>query len=153
MTDNIEGLEIHDLKQINDDRGSVLHMLRSESVGFVKFGECYFSEIFQNKIKAWKKHCKQTQNISVPIGEIVLVIYDKRPYSSTNSNICLIKLGRPDNYKRVKIPPELWYGFKCVSDCNALIVNCADIPHEKNESKVIDIDSDLIPFSWNDINK
>ena len=43
MTDSIEGLEIHDLKQINDDRGSVLHMIRSDSVGFVKFGECYFS--------------------------------------------------------------------------------------------------------------
>lgn len=153
MDTKIDGLEIYDLKQINDDRGSVLHMMRSDSKSFVKFGECYFSEIFPDKIKAWKNHRKQTQNLTVPIGEIILVIYDNRTSSPTFKNISKIRLGRPNNYKRVKIPPKLWYGFKCISDITALIVNCSDIPHEKNESEVIDKSSDLVPFSWNSIKK
>ena len=44
----IEGVKITNLKKIDDDnRGSVLTMLRSDSKVFVSFGEIYFSTIFQ----------------------------------------------------------------------------------------------------------
>ena len=98
-------------------------------------------QILPDKIKAWKKHKEQTQNISVPIGEIILVIYDGRKESNTFKNMIIANLGRPDNYKRVKIPPGLWYGFKCISKSKALIINCPNIPHDNNESVSIQYDS------------
>ena len=42
---NIEGVFVKELKQFQDDRGSVLHMLKSNDSNFNKFGEIYFSEI------------------------------------------------------------------------------------------------------------
>ena len=35
----IEGIKITQLKQIEDERGKVMHMLRSDSDNFAKFGE------------------------------------------------------------------------------------------------------------------
>ena len=43
-SDEIEGVVVQSLEQIVDDRGSILHMLRSDSELFTKFGEIYFSE-------------------------------------------------------------------------------------------------------------
>ena len=59
----------------------MLHMLRCDSTEFTEFGECYFSEVFPGVIKAWKRHRYQTQNLAVPVGRILIVIYDDRPNS------------------------------------------------------------------------
>ena len=54
-------MKIHDvkitaLKIILDDRGRIMHMLRSDDKIFSNFGEIYFSTIFHNKVKAWHLH-------------------------------------------------------------------------------------------------
>jgi dTDP-4-dehydrorhamnose 3,5-epimerase len=144
----IEGVIVTELKQIVDQRGAVLHMLRSDEVDFTKFGECYFSEVLPGAVKAWKLHTLQTQNLSVPIGMIKLVIYDDREYSNSRFSIFAIELGRPDSYVRVKIPPGLWYGFSCIGNSKALLVNCSDIPHDKMESRVLDSNDRFIPYNW-----
>ena len=42
----IEGVKITKLKQIVDERGKVMHMLRNDSEAFQSFGEIYFSLIY-----------------------------------------------------------------------------------------------------------
>lgn len=145
---NIEGVIVTPLKIISDDRGAVLHMLRNDSEGYSKFGECYFSEVMPHKIKAWKRHTIQTQNFSVPIGMMRVVIFDDRPDSPSHSRIMEVDLGRPHAYNRITIPPLLWYGFRCISKETALLINCADYPHDKAESETIDLYDPLIPYSW-----
>lgn len=145
---NIEGVIVTPLKIISDDRGAVLHMLRNDSEGYSKFGECYFSEVLPGKIKAWKRHTIQTQNFAVPIGTMRVVIFDDRPGSPSRSQIMEVDLGRPHAYSRITIPPLLWYGFKCISKETALLSNCADYPHDKAESETIDLHDPLIPYSW-----
>jgi dTDP-4-dehydrorhamnose 3,5-epimerase len=147
-TIQIEGVTITQLLEIKDERGSVLHMLRNDSEDFTRFGECYFSEVLPGVVKAWKKHKEQTQNLAVPVGRIRLVIYDGRENSLTRGKTGFLELGRPDDYHRVKIPPGLWYGFKCISSIPALIANCADFPHNKNESEIIDLFDNSIPYFW-----
>ena len=34
-----------------------------------------------------------------------------------------------------QIPPGLWYGFSCISESPALLANCADYPHDPQESE------------------
>lgn len=144
----IEGLLKKELKQINNKKGDVLHMIRNDDPDFNSFGECYFSEIKSGSIKAWKFHSLQTQNIAVPIGLVLVVIYDTRTGSSSKNVVNKIILGRPNDYTRLTIPPKLWYGFKCISQKDALIVNCCDMPHNPNESTKINYDSNEIPYSW-----
>jgi len=148
----IDGVLISELKQVSDDRGAVLHMLRCDSPEFVKFGECYFSEILPGAVKAWKRHSKQTQNLAVPVGRIRIVIYDERDASSTFGNLLVMELGRPDAYHRIKIPPGLWYGFACIDQIPALIANCADFPHEPGEGELASLDVSTIPYSWQNQN-
>ncbi len=147
-SNEIEGVIIQPLRQIADNRGSILHMLRKDSELFEQFGEVYFSEIHPGAIKAWKRHKGQTQNITVPIQRIRLVIYDPRLNSGTTGNIIEYELGRPNNYKLIQIPPMLWYGFQALGNQTALIANCADRPHDPVEAESLSSDSDQIPYQW-----
>ena len=143
----IEGVIIEPLKQIVDDRGKVMHMLRADSPSFSKFGEIYFSQVNTGVVKAWKKHKIMTQHFAVPVGEIVLVIFDDRANSKTRGVVQKINTGE-DNYCLVRIPPMVWYGFKGISKTPALIANCSDIPHDPSETIKADIADKKIPFSW-----
>ena len=148
----IKGVFIERITQISNDKGSILKMLNKNSKGFLKFGECYFSEVFSNIIKGWKIHSKQTQNITVPIGKLKLVLVDLRESSLTFKNILEIQIGRPDNLFRVSIPPGIAYSFKCISKETALIVNCTDIENDINENKTISLNDSRVPYSW-DVNE
>lgn len=144
----IEGLKLTALREITDDRGGVLHMLRNDAIDFIGFGECYFSEVQPGAVKAWKKHTRQTQNISVPVGRLLFVIFDDREDSSTRGKINTIQLGRPDAYYRIQIPKGLWYGFTCIGTIKAMLVNCADIPHDPKESETLTIDNPPVAYDW-----
>ena len=144
----IDGVLINPLKQFRDERGSILHMLRCDAPEFVSFGECYFSEVLPGAIKAWKRHSAQTQNLAVPVGRIRLVIYDDRKSSPTQGNLQVLELGRPDAYLRLRIPPDLWYGFACISSTPALLVNCADLPHDPADSELWPASDSTIPYAW-----
>jgi len=147
-SNEIEGVIVQPLMQIADNRGSVLHMMTRDSKFLIQFGEVYFSEIHSGKIKAWKRHKKKTQNLTVPLNKIRLVIYDDRSSSSTHGNIAEYELGRPDHYCLVHIPPMLWYGFQAFGEETALIVNCADQPHDPKQTESLPADSNEIPYQW-----
>ena len=144
----IEGVIVKPLKQITDNRGSVLHMIRRDSELLNEFGEIYFSEIQPGTVKAWKLHKDKTQNLTVPINRIRLVIYDSRSKSRTHGEIVEYEIGRPNNYKLIHIPPMLWYGFQAIVEQTALIANCSDQPHRSGESETLPANSNLIPYQW-----
>ncbi len=144
----IQGVTLTELRQINDERGAVLHMLRHDAPEFTRFGECYFSEVFPGAIKAWKRHQRQTQILAVPVGRIRMALYDDRESSPTRGKLQVLELGRPDAYCRIQIPPHLWYGFSGLGSSPALLVNCADLVHDPAESDNRPVDDPSIPYRW-----
>ena len=144
----IDGVVTTQLRQISDEGGTVLHMLRRDVPEFVQFGECYFSEILPGVVKAWKRHRLQTQHLAVPVGRVRLVVFDDREGSPTRGSVAVRELGRPDAYLRVRIPPGLWYGFACIGATPALVANCADLPHDASEGEQRRADDPSIPYSW-----
>ncbi|MGV8948005.1 MAG: dTDP-4-dehydrorhamnose 3,5-epimerase family protein [Candidatus Paracaedibacter sp.] len=144
----IEGIIRIPLKQIQDERGKVMHMLRSTDPHFEKFGEVYFSWSNPGHIKAWKKHKVSTMNFAVPIGSMNVVVFDDRSESPTYKCIEEFIMG-PDNYYLLTIPAELWYGFKAEGNQPAMIVNCTTNPHDPEECIKIDPFDPLIPYFWN----
>lgn len=145
---NINGVRIIPLKKIADERGAVLHMLRSDSPAFSRFGEIYFSEVNPGVVKAWKRHKLMTQHFAAPVGQIRLVIYDSRHQSPTKGEIADLVIGRPDNYDLIIIPPLLWYGFKGISAGPSLLANCADLVHDPEESENMALDDLDISINW-----
>ena len=143
---------IHDvvktpLKQIQDERGKVMHMLRATDPGFQQFGEVYFSWIYPNVIKAWHKHLKMIMNYAVPVGCIKLVLYDDRVESPSYQQYAEYFMNA-ENYYLLTIPAGLWYGFKTVGGHAAMIVNCATIPHDPKEIIRIGAFDPQIPYDW-----
>lgn len=144
----IHGVKVSPLRQIIDERGKVMHMLRSDSELFQSFGEMYFSTVNPGAVKAWHLHKKMTLNYAVPHGGIKFVLFDPREDSPTFGQTQEIYLG-PDNYNLVTVPPNIWNGFKGVSHFPALVANCASIPHDPSEIIRKPFDDFEINYNWN----
>ena len=143
----IEGIKITPLKQIEDERGKVMHMLRNDSKSFAKFGEIYFSTIHPNKVKGWHLHSKMTLNYAVVLGEIKLVLYDARSNSKTKGQVQEFFLSQK-NYKLVSVPPLIWNGFMGIGNTTAIVANCADLPYDDTEIKRKSAFDKDIPYDW-----
>ena len=143
----IDGVLITPLRQILDERGKVMHMLRNDAPHFQGFGEIYFSCVYPGAIKAWHLHKKMALNYAVPHGRIKLVLYDNREGSSTLGKIQEIFLGI-DHYCLVTIPPLVWNGFKGIGQETAIVANCATIPHDPGEIVRLDPFDASIPYDW-----
>jgi len=144
----IDGVQIHPLKQIPDDRGRVMHMLRADSPWFQQFGEIYFSAVFHGKVKGWHIHTRMTINYAVPVGKIRLVLYDIRPFSSTHGKVQELILGPEEQYALITVPPGIWNGFQGLMAPESLVANCASIPHDPNEIERIDPYDRSVPYQW-----
>lgn len=143
----IEGVSVRPLKQILDERGKVMHMLRSVDPEFTAFGEVYFSVVFPGVIKGWHLHQRMTLHYAVPVGLIKLVLYDERPQSATRGELMEIFTG-PDSYSLIRIPPGVWNGFKGLGVAPSLVANCSDIPHDPGEIARRDPFDASIPYKW-----
>lgn len=143
----IEGVLVHPLKQIPDERGKVMHMLKSTDPHFEKFGEIYFSTVYPGVVKGWHLHSRMTINYAVVSGIIKLVLFDDRAGSATRGKIEELFIGE-SNYCLVKVPPSVWNGFKGMGIAPAIVANCANIPHDPNEIERLDPFSPKIPYDW-----
>ena len=148
----IEGVVITPLKQIFDERGKVMHMLREDSSIFSRFGEIYFSCTNPGAIKAWHLHKQMTLNYAVIYGEIKCVLYDDRPNSKTRGCVEEYFLS-PETYCLVTVPPLIWNGFKGIGQKVSIVANCATIPHDPNEIERKSADDPSIPYDWQIKNK
>jgi dTDP-4-dehydrorhamnose 3,5-epimerase len=143
----IEGVSIHPLKQIPDERGKIMHMLRADDPHFEKFGEIYFSLVYPGVIKGWHLHKRMTLNYAVIVGMIKLVLYDDREESPTRGELTEQFMGE-SNYVLVEIPPGEWNGFKGVGTEPAIVVDCATLPHDPEESVRKDTFESSILYNW-----
>ena len=145
--ETIDGVVVKKLKIISDERGSVRHMLKRTDEEFNKFGEIYFSSVYPKVVKGWHLHTKMELNYAVVVGNIKLVLYDDRPKSKTRGQVMEILMGEK-NYVLVKVPKMVWNGFQGLGSKEAVVSNCATLPHDPEEIKRLPPDSDKIPYDW-----
>ncbi|MFN8595218.1 MAG: dTDP-4-dehydrorhamnose 3,5-epimerase family protein [Anaerolineae bacterium] len=143
----IDGVMLIPLKQIPDERGKIMHMLRCDDTHFERFGEIYFSTVYPGVVKGWHLHTEMTLNYAVVVGMIKLVLYDDRSGSTSQGEVMEIFVGQ-DNYQLIKIPPMVWNGFKGLGVMPAVVANCATIPHRPDEILRKDPFSPEIPYDW-----
>jgi dTDP-4-dehydrorhamnose 3,5-epimerase len=143
----IEGVVITPLRQIFDERGKVMHMLRKDSPVFSEFGEIYFSCTYPGAIKAWHLHKEMTLNYAVIHGSIKCVLFDDRPNSKTRGCIEEYFLS-PENYSLITVPPLVWNGWKGMGNETSIVANCATIPHDPSEIERKPVLDPSIPYDW-----
>ena len=143
----IEGVKISPLNIIQNPKGNIFHVLKSTDSEFCGFGEVYISYVEKNKIKGWKKHTIVTCNIVAPLGSVKFVLYDDREGSSTHGCYDEITLTF-DQYRRLTIPPGIWYGFQGISKFNNMLINITDSPHDPAEQITLEICEEKINYRW-----
>lgn len=143
----IEGVKIIPLKQIVDERGKIMHMLKATDPHFIRFGEIYFSYAWPAVIKGWHIHKSMTVNNAVISGRAKLVMYDLREGSPTHGELQEVFLGE-DNYCLVQIPPGVANGYKAYGDKLVILANCATEPHDPKEIAYLDPFTSEIPYDW-----
>ncbi len=131
MDKSLNNIKEIKLKIFQNKKGNILRGFRkSKSIKF-PFSEIYFSRIKYNKIKGWKYHTKMTMELFVPIGKVKFIFFDENKEQFKE-----IIIGEK-NYKKIIVPPKIWFSFKGLSKIESLVVNMADIIHRKKESKNI----------------
>jgi dTDP-4-dehydrorhamnose 3,5-epimerase len=143
----IEGVKVIPLRQIPDERGTVMHMLKRTDPHFIQFGEIYFTTVHPGVVKGWHKHQRMTLNYACIYGRIRLVLYDDREDSPTRGGIMELSLG-PDDYQLVQIPTNVWNSFKGLGEVTSIIANCATEPHTKEFTASSDPFDSFIPYDW-----
>ncbi len=143
----IDGVRIVPLRQIVDERGKIMHMLKATDPHFLGFGEIYFSCAWPGTIKAWHVHRRMTVNNAVLSGRAKLAMYDLRETSPTRGRLQEVFFGE-DNYVLVQIPPGIANGYKAYGDRMVILANCATEPHDPQEMTRIPPFDPAIPYDW-----
>lgn len=145
----IEGVVVKKLRLIPDERGRLMEILRSDDELFIKFGQVYVTTAYPRVVKGWHYHKKQVDNMAVIRGMMKVVLYDSREDSPTFREINEFFIGE-HNPLLIKIPPLVMHGFKCISEQEAIAVNCpTEVYNYDNpdEFRVDPYDNDT-PYNW-----
>ena len=145
----IEGVKTKPLKVIPDERGRLMEMLRSDDDLFEEFGQVHMTTAYPGVVKAWHYHKEQTDHFVVVKGMMKVVLYDNRDDSPTKGEVNEFFMGE-HNQILLKIPKNVFHGFKCISEEEAIVIN---IPTKTYNYKEPDEfreawDSDKIPYDW-----
>lgn len=145
----IEGVKTKKLKVVPDERGRLMEILRRDDDIFEQFGQVYMTTAFPGVVKAWHYHKKQTDNFTCIRGKMLLGLYDARKDSPTFGTVEEYTISL-ENPLLVQIPPDVYHGFKCIGDEEAVVINTVTEPYNPDapdEYRVDAYDND-IPFDW-----
>ena len=145
----IHGVSVKRLRVLCDERGRLMEMLRRDDDLFKGFGQVYMTTAYPGVVKAWHYHRKQWDHFVVVAGMMKVVLYDARDDSPTRGDVNEFFMGE-HNPILVQIPPLVYHGFKCISEHEAVVINCPTEVYnyaEPDEYRIDPHGSD-IPYDW-----
>ena len=145
----IERVIVQQLRLIADERGWLMEVLRSDWDLFEQFAQAYVTAAYPRVVKAWHMHRGQIDNIACVRGMVKLVLCDGRKNSKTRGEINEFVIGEK-NPLLVKIPAEVWHGFKNIGEEIVIVVNLpTSLYNYKNpDEQRLPPDTKEIPYDW-----
>ncbi len=144
----IDGVALRNLKTHRDERGFFREIIRVTDDFFEEgFGQWSHSLMHPGVIKAWHIHNKQTDWWYVCSGVLKVVLYDKRPDSSTYRQSMEIMLGDSHEASVLKIPTGVAHGCKCISGPANLLYVTSRTYNPEDEGRIPHDDSE-IGYDW-----
>jgi len=150
----IFGVKEKKLKKIDDDRGWLMEMLRSDDPDFKQFGQVYMTTAKPGVVKGWHYHSKQTDHFVCVSGKALVALYDARKDSPTFNEVNKFELSF-DDPRLIVIPNYVYHGFKALDDNPASIINIPTECYNYNSPDELRVDAydNDIPFDWKTGNK
>ncbi len=155
MEAKIFGVEIKDLKSFPDGRGFFREIFRHNESLFTggQFAQWSHSKMQKDVVKAWHYHHLQTDWWYVPLGQVQVVLYDKREESPTYQTKMVLTVGETDTYGPetkevcIKIPPGVLHACQVLSPIAHLFYITSEIYNPDDEGRFA-YNSPLIPHEW-----
>lgn len=145
----ISGVNIKQLKFHCDERGRLMELFRTDWPEFKKFGQAYLTTGYPGVVKAWHYHKIQTDTFICIKGMMKVVLYDLRSGSKTKGEVMEVFMGEY-NPILIQIPPDVYHGFKCISEQEALIMNLPTetYNYKKPDEYRLPAHTKKIPYNW-----
>jgi len=145
----IEGVKVRKLNPIQDERGWLMEILRSDWEEFEKFGQVYVTTAYPGVVKAWHMHKKQTDNFTCIYGMMKVALYDSRADSPTYKEINEFFVGET-NPILISVPPFVYHGFKAIGAKTAYFINVPTQLYNYKEPDEYRLPPDTkeIPYDW-----
>ena len=125
-------IKIYKLNKLKNLKGDVLKYLNKNNKYFKKFGEIYFTEIKEKKIKGWNFHKKCQCLLTVPVGKVKFEFAEK-----ISGRKRVIIIGKK-NYSIIVVPPRIWFNFTSLEKIS-LVANTINEIHNNKETLKIPI--------------
>ena len=146
----IEGVVIHPLRPIEDERGEIIEVFRPswglspDPLVFVNQ-----SSIRPGKVKGWGVHKKHEDRIYICRGTMQWALYDLRSDSPTYELLNVFTLSER-NRALLIIPRGVFHAVKNVGQNEAIFINMPTRPydHADPDEHRLPLHNDLIPFSF-----
>ena len=145
----IDGVRTKKLSVHADERGRLMEMLRLDDEIFLQFGQAYLTTAYPGVVKAWHYHRIQTDHFIVVRGMMKVVLYDSREDSPTKGMVNEFFMG-DWNPMLLQIPANVYHGFKCISEHEALVVNIPTEMYNYTDPDEYRLDphTSEIPYDW-----
>ena len=126
---NLNKIKFYKKKTIFNIKGNIIKFIKNNDKTYKKFGEVYLTWVKNNYLKGWKYHKKMHMNLTVPVGKIRFMFYEKK----TNKKIT-IDLNE-NNSGVLYVPPKIWFAFQNIDKKkDSLLINFSNIIHSKKET-------------------
>ena len=109
--DDIQGVRIVRLKKVVNARGHLMEVQRHDDEHFIGFGQAYVTATLPGVVKAWYRHHRQIDQLTLVRGDALVVLFDDRPQSPSVGQTLACALS-DDSPALVQIPPGVWHGFQ-----------------------------------------
>lgn len=128
------------LKKVEDERGSVMHIMRKEVYGWGDIGEVYGSYVKAGVVKGWYRNMEIRQNMVVVCGEVKFVMYEEE------TGVFQEEILGGERHGVLEVEAGIWYGFRGEGEEGGVVVNVMEKAHE--EWKVEKLDIENICYIW-----
>lgn len=122
--DKINLIKFQKINIIKNNKGNLYKILNNKKK-LDNINEIYCSTIKPKKIKAWRLHKKITNKFVLLRGKVILIAHKNNKYQK----ILISK----KKFGFFIIKPNTWYGFKCISNEESLILNLINKKFKENE--------------------
>jgi len=145
----IEGVVVHPLTRIPDDRGYFEELIRVTDSFFGEgFGQISHSKMYSGVVKAWHIHKTQVDWWYVAFGRLRVGLHDLREGSPTRGITQELHMGDDLPPIVLKIPPGVAHGCRVVSETPAHLFYITSAIYNPEEEGRIPFDDPEIGYDW-----
>jgi dTDP-4-dehydrorhamnose 3,5-epimerase len=145
---DIDGVRVQPLKLLPNERGRLMEVQRSDDPGFPGYAQSYITSTHAGVVKAWYRHARQVDQMTVVTGLLKLVLYDAREGSPTRGRLNEIVMGEVAP-RLVLIPPGVWHGFQAIGrETFCLHLNTEAWRPEDTDEERLPADDPSVPYQW-----